>query len=78
MTPWQGVLVSGQSHIGHIPVVQNALYFFKKISSLHMGRDRTKISVKMSKVYNSKYENSKFQDPLGKRFSCYGVAILII
>ena len=76
MIPWQGVLVSGHGHIGHI--VQNALYFFIKISSLHMGRDRTNFSVKMSKVYNSKYENSKFQDPLGQRFSCYGVAILIL
>ena len=43
-----------------------------------MGRDRTNFSVKMSKVYNSKYENSKFQDPLGQRFSCYDAAILIL
>ena len=36
-------------HIGHI--VQNALYFFTKISSLLLGRDRTKFSVMMNKVY---------------------------
>ena len=39
-------------------IVQNALYFFKKISSLHLGRDRTKPTVMMS--WGRVYQNFKF------------------
>ena len=64
MTPWQGVLVTGHGHFGYI--LQNALYFFKKTSSLHLGRDRTNFFSNDEQGLNSKYENSTFQDSWGR------------
>ena len=60
MTPWHGVLVTGHGHIVHI--VQNALYFFTKNLFFTPGQRQNKVL----QCLNSKYENSKFQDPWGR------------
>ena len=65
MTPWQGVLVTGHGHFGHI--LQNVLYFFKKNHLLYTrGKRQNKFFSNDEQGLNSKYENSTFQDSCGR------------